>query len=295
MNYLKCEYAGRNYFVTPDKDRKFEIIVEDYSLWVNEKELILNSPVFEALIIQLHEQQAVKETIICTRLKKKTYNDMHEFFSCLFTCPNRKPINYDNFSLIMKLSDEYGVKELMDRCRLFLGYEIEQEKLFKRGIRFLLEKEIFQSCYSYTSLFGLWPVFIPKLSSLPAKSLAPFINEFPAYVLLAMYNTRKDFNFCHPIKIASLKFEIKRPIEILRTFPRHFIRFVCSEMKTLSFWVLLFALLYFYHVIRAERAATDDYETNFKICESHLNTRIAQYSSLVIKWNELVARFEREC
>lgn len=143
------QYAEYEYFDLPDENRDFQFLVEEKSLWIISKDLSFHSPVFEKMMNDTSFNEARQKKAI---LVDKTFGDIHEFFACLFHCPDRKPISFANFSRNMELADEYDVKEITFACVLFLKQKIESNEIYCVYPPLLHAHKIFETCFKFPKL-----------------------------------------------------------------------------------------------------------------------------------------------
>jgi len=100
---------------------------------------------------------------------------------------NFLPSYCQNLRLMDLSNDLGGIKDIADRCRMFIHSENSCKNLLAHDATFLLEKRIVQTCYSYKSLVKFVPLFVPGLCETPTDELTKFIRDFPTPVVVAMF------------------------------------------------------------------------------------------------------------
>uniref|UniRef100_A0A915J0B6 BTB domain-containing protein n=1 Tax=Romanomermis culicivorax TaxID=13658 RepID=A0A915J0B6_ROMCU len=97
-----------------------EISQEKVKIWVSKELLAVVSPVFYTMFYgdfrESHQTKA-KEPIY---LPGKNSQEFLEFLDCLFPYLTQIDINETNIVTVLRLSDEYQVKYLMDKCDQYL-------------------------------------------------------------------------------------------------------------------------------------------------------------------------------
>jgi len=145
----------------------------------------------------------------------------------------------------MELSDDLsGIRDITDRCIMFMHMERKYEKLLAQDVKFLLEKRIVQTCYSHTCLVQFVPLFIPDLAKAPNELLKQYMRDLPAPVALAMFmfkpslsdfhstNGQKFYGTCGVCNVFSQKCELCNSCSVYFCSPKCKVYQQCIETAT---------------------------------------------------------------
>ncbi|CAG2219230.1 unnamed protein product [Mytilus edulis] len=96
------------------------LIVEGKPLYVSRLVLSIISPVFK----EMFERRARELSLFEIPLSGRKYDEMLEFLYSVYP-DSLKPISDENLSVLLKLSEEYKVQTLKNRCSQFMLRQIE--------------------------------------------------------------------------------------------------------------------------------------------------------------------------
>lgn len=169
-----------NTFLSPSEERNFALIVENAKLWVSREVLSMYSPVFKKMFYgNFHE--ATQNEI---ELPEKRKEELIEFLRCLFFCPTRRKVDSSNIFAMLKLSDEYDVDDLKNRCKRFLEQEV---KKMKAGNKDVLTYTIHFARYELTDLLK---ICIPYAATLPVDVINEHRLELPSATVAAIFEAK---------------------------------------------------------------------------------------------------------
>ncbi|CAJ0936852.1 unnamed protein product, partial [Mesorhabditis belari] len=118
-------------FSVPTPWRKFEVICEGRSLFLNAGWLAELSPFFANYCFgsDKHPGRATYNAS-----EDLHYNELLEFFRCNFYCPMRKPLNISNVTSVLRIAKVFNMRVTIARCEKFIALaakNLDQTKLLQ--------------------------------------------------------------------------------------------------------------------------------------------------------------------
>lgn len=109
------------------EERNVAFLVEHQKIWVSKEVLSMYSPVFKSMFYSSKDFRDRNKDFV--ELPGKTVDEIIELLACIFPYPEQKQIDEQNVDIIFRLSDEFEIELLKNRCLPFLESSITNENV----------------------------------------------------------------------------------------------------------------------------------------------------------------------
>ncbi|CAJ0933647.1 unnamed protein product, partial [Mesorhabditis belari] len=151
--------------------RNFEIICEGSSLYVNPGWLAEMSEFFK-------ERCRTENNLV---IEYVPYNELLEFFQCIFYCPMRKSLSSNNILIVYRLSKLFKMPTVTARCNIFLKNAV---KNFDRNKLVQAARELGDDSNSHTM-----SLIVDRIANLSDYDLSTMeFSELPGDIVANVFN-----------------------------------------------------------------------------------------------------------